>query len=203
MKEDRTLAEPIKSSEDFLCEKKRKIAQKCFWFSLSIIGIILLFVTFIFVCSSDCKSSKQRRMEKSAVDALKLKITNPSSIEILDISVPDTVFHNRICPEYETVALSEKFLEYSLNVMQNYQENFFDMENSAYRCQMNRYNESSKTLQALNDMMSRPQGPHCGWRLKIKYKAIDESESPYVSETWFIFDKDKKHILNSYNISIL
>ncbi len=203
--DDKKPASPIKSREDLLKDKKKKIAKKFFWCALSIIGIIILIIGIIFICTSqnDGQSLKKSESEKSAINALKLKLGDTSSLKVLNVSVPDSVFLNRICPEYEIMELSERFLEYSLQIMQDSQDGLFGKENVAYRCMMDRYALSSQSINTLNQMLEKPEGEHCGWRIKIKYQAIDDSDTPYVSEAWFIFDKDKKHILNSFDISIL
>lgn len=201
--EERRQASPIKSSEDILKEKKREIARKFIWGALSVIGVIILLVAAVIICTSEGKALKKSEAEKTAINALKLKISNPASLKVLDISAPDSVFVNRMCPEYEIMELSEKFLQYSLNIMQDSQENLIGNENTAYRCKMDRYSESSMSINALNDMLEKPQGDYCGWRVKVRYQAMDDSDTPYTSETWLIFDKDKKHILNSFDFSLL
>ena len=194
---------PMKSSEDIFREKKQEITRKFIWGALSVIAIIILFAAFILICTAQGRSLKKTETEKVAINALKLKVRNPESLKVLDISTPDSVFNNRVCPEYEIMELSEKFLEYSLNIMQESQDGLWGNENIAYRCKMDRYSESSNALNILNAMMEKPQGKHNGWRVKVKYQAIDDSDTPFISEAWFIFDKDKKHILNSFDISLL
>ena len=181
---------------------KQKIASKLLWGAFSIMGVGILVVSFFLILMTDSGSSKKSEAEKTAIKALQIKLGNPSSLKILDISAPDSVFINRICPDYEVMELSERFLEYSLNIMQDSQTGLDDAESKSYRCRMDRYTESSGNLNTLNSMMERPQGEYCGWRLKVKYQTVDDSNTPYVSEAWFIFDKDTKHILNSFDISI-
>lgn len=193
---------PVKSSEDIQRENRHKIAQKFLWGALSVIGIIILLVAVLVICTSEGKCIKKSEAEKIAINALRLK-TDQSSLKVLEVSDPDSVFINRLCPEYELMDLSERFLQYSLQIMQDSQEGFFGKENTAYQCMMNRYSETSNALNTLNSMLEKPQGEHCGWRVKVKYNSVDDSKTPYTSEAWFIFDKDQKHILNSFDISVL
>lgn len=182
---------------------KQKIARKLLWSSLGIIGVGILVVSFFLILMTDSGSSKKSEAENTAINALQIKLGNPSSLKILRISTPDSVFINRMCPEYEVMDLSERFLEYSLNIMQDSQTGLNDAESKSYRCRMDRYAESSNTLNTLNSMMEKPEGEYCGWRLKVKYQTVDDSNTPYISEAWFIFDKDQKHILNSFDICLL
>lgn len=187
-------------TENSQFRKKKEIAQKLLWGALSILGLIILFSAFIMIC---CGGSKKNEIERTTVKALKIKLGFPSSLKVLAISDPDSVFTNRVCPEYELMELSERFLEYSMKIMEDSQEGLRDSESKAYRCKMDRYTDSSVALNTLNEMMERPEGKHCGWRVKIRYQSVDDSNTPYISEAWFIFDKDKKHILNSFDISLL
>ncbi len=184
-------------------KNKQKIANKFLWGALSVIGIIILLVAFVLICTSQGRSLKKTETETTAINALKLRVKNPSTLKVLDISLPDSVYENRMCPEYEIMELSERFLEYSINIMQSSPDVRFGENNIAYRCQMDRFAESSNSLNILNAMLEKPMGKHCGWRVKVKYQAIDDSETPFISESWFIFDMEKKHILNSFDISLL
>ena len=180
---------------------KRRFARKCLWGGLSIIAICILVAAFFIIVAKGA-GLKKTETEKTAVNALRLKMGNPSSLKILDISTPDSVYVNRMCPDFEAMELSERFLEYSLNIMRAQQPDI-QADNKAYRCQMDRYTESSTSLNALNSMLEKPQGAHCGWRVKIRYQAVDESDTPYVSEVWYIFDREQKHILKSFDICLL
>ncbi len=191
-----------KSKRNVLVDRDQKLARRFLWGALSIIGIIILLVAFIILCTANGRGIKKTETEKIAINALSLKVDNPSSLKVLDISKPDSVFGNRMCPEYELMELSERFLEYSLNIMQSSPEERVGENNAAYVCKMNRYSESSNALNSLNAMLEKPQGSHCGWRVKVKYQAIDNSDTPYISEAWLIFDKEKKHVLNSFDISL-
>lgn len=192
-----------KSRENRFIEKKTKFAQSILWGALSIVGIIILIFACILICADQDKSVKKKETDKTVINALKIGLSNPSSLKVLEISSPDSVFVNRMCPEYELMELSEKFLEYSLNIMQESQEGFLEGSNKAYRCKMDRYTVCSNSLNTLNNMLEKPQGSHSGWRIKVKYQTIDDSDTPYVAEKWFIFDKDKKHILNHFDIALL
>lgn len=191
------------TAKDVLQENKRKIASKFLWCALSVIGIIILLTAFVCIISGQGRNLKKSKAEEIALNALKLNVDNASSLKILDISEPDSVFVNRLCPEHELMELSEKFLEHSLNIMQNSQYEDFETDNSAYKCKMERYSESSNALNTLNTMLDRPQGQHNGWRVKVKYQAVDDSDTPYISEAWFIFDLTKNHIIKSFDISLL
>lgn len=194
----------VKSREDRFNEKKAKFAQKILWSALSVVGIIILMIACFLICTNHGESVKKKETDKTVINALKIGLTNPSSLKVLEISSPDSVFVNRMCPEYELMEMSEKFLEYSLNMMQESQEGFLEGNNNkAFRCKMDRYSVSSNTLNTLNNMLEKPQGSHSGWRVKVKYQTRDDSDTPYVAETWFIFDKDKKHILNHFDIALL
>ncbi len=184
-------------------ELKRSVARKCLWGGLSIFAVFILVVAVIFIIAKQTCSLKKTETEKTAIKALQLRLGNPEVLKILDISAPDSVFLNRICPEYEVIELSEKFLEYSMNLMKDSQSELRDLESVAYRCKMDRYAESSNTLNTLNNMLEKSEGEHCGWRVKVKYQTKDDSETSYTAESWFIFDKEKKHILNSFDISLL
>ena len=181
-------------------KKEPIITRKLFWGTLSIVGVLILFVAII-AMTGHC--SKKTDVERALTNSLKVKKGNPSSLKILDISEPDSVFFNRMGPDFEIMGLSEKFLQYSMNIMQESETDMLLNGNQAYRCKMERYSATSNALNELNAMLEKPAGRHCGWRVKAKYQTIDEAGTPYVAETWFIFDKRKKHILNSFEFCIL
>lgn len=185
-------------------KKEVKQAQKIMWLGFSLVAIILLFVaTAVILLTSDSGSIKKTDTEKTVVNALKFKLDNPSSLKVLNISDPDSVFFNRICPEQETMEIAERFLRYSINLMQDSKDRNLKEGNDAYLCSMDRYSESSNAINKISNMLENPQGEHCGWRVKVKYQAVDKSNTPFISEAWFIFDKEQKHILNSFDITIL
>lgn len=201
-KEDNPMARPIKSTREIFNEKKKAFTRRLFWGALSMVGIVILVGAFILIYSGSCGNQKKRETESTAIKALKMKTGDKKVLKVLAISDPDSVFVNRMCPEAETMELSERFLEYSLNIMRTTQPDI-QAENKAYRCQMDRFAESSTSLNTLNTMLEKPQGPHCGWRVKVRYQTVDDSDTPYVSEVWYIFDKEQKHILNSFDICLL
>ena len=180
--------------------KKRDIQRKLLWGALSIVAIMILFGAFIMLCCGN--RSKKSEDERTVRYALQLK-HGDNPLKILDISEPDSVFFNRMCPEEEVMELSERFLNYSMNIMQESQTELLNDVNDAYRCKMDRFSSTSNAINSLNGMLEKPAGKHCGWRVKARYQTTDDSGTPYVTETWFIFDKRKKHILNSFDICIL
>lgn len=179
--------------------KKLEMQRKLLWGALSIVAIIILFGAFIILC---CGSySKKSEDERTVRNALRLKYGD-NTLKILDISEPDSVFYNRMCPEDEVMELSERFLTYSMTIMQDSQTELLTQGNDECKCKMDRYSATSNTLNILNKMLEKPAGKHCGWRVKVKYQTVDDSGTPYVTETWYIFDRRKKHIINSFDICI-
>lgn len=181
--------------------KKNSLLQKSFWLGLFAFGLaVLVIVLLSFLFSGKCGSDKA---EDVAISALRLKSQDPDGIKILAVSKPDSVFQNRFCPDHEVMEMSEKFLQVSLNLMQDSSLKESHLDNPAYLAKMERYAEHSSSIERLNNMLENEPGKFCGWRVRIRYAAKDKSDTPYTSETWFIFDKDKKHILNSFEIPIL
>ena len=90
-----------------------------------------------------------------------------------------------------------------MNIMQESQTELLAEGNGAYRYKMDRFTATSNAINSLNGMLEKPAGKHCGWRVKARYQTVDDSGTPYVTETWFIFDRRKKHIINSFDICIL
>ena len=180
--------------------KKKEIQRKLFWGTLCIVGIVVLFGAFILLCCGS--GSKKSEEERTVRSALRLK-HGEAPLKILDISKPDSVFYNRMCPEEEVMELSERFLNYSMNIMQESQTELLAEGNGAYRYKMDRFTATSNAINSLNGMLEKPAGKHCGWRVKARYQTVDDSGTPYVTETWFIFDRRKKHIINSFDICIL
>ena len=179
--------------------KKLEMQRKLLWGALSIVAIIILFGAFIILC---CGSySKKSEDERTVRNALRLK-HGDNTLKILDISEPDSVFYNRMCPEDEVMELSERFLTYSMTIMQDSQTELLADGNVAYRCKMDRFSDTSNAINSLNEMLEKPAGRHCGWRVKARYQTVDDSNTPYVAETWFIFDRRKKHIINSFDFYI-
>ncbi len=135
-------------------KKEVKQAQKIMWLGFSLVAIILLFVaTAVILLTSDSGSIKKTDTEKTVVNALKFKLDNPSSLKVLNISDPDSVFFNRICPEQETMEIAERFLRYSINLMQDSKDRNLKEGNDAYLCSMDRYSESSNAINKISNML--------------------------------------------------
>lgn len=184
--------------------KGKSLAQQCIilaLFSFGIIALACVVIVMLLPSNPFCKGKKD--MEKTAIEALKIKVDNPSSLQVLAVSEPDSVFQNRYCSEAESMELSQRFLDYSIKMMNETPEDFGKMEDPRYMDKMQRFSEGSNTLSLLNSMAEREPGDFIGWRLRIRYAAKDINGNPYLSEIWMIFDRNKKHILKTLEIPSL
>lgn len=167
-------------------------------FSFGILALAFMVVLMLLPSNPFCKDKKS--MEKTAIEALKMKVDTPSSLKVLAVSEPDSVFQNRYCSDAESMELSQRFLEFSIKMMQDSPTDLEKMDDPGYLAKMQRYTEGTEALSLINAMSQREQGDFAGWRIRLKYAATDRHNNFYESEVWMIFDKSKKHILKTLEI---
>lgn len=180
---------------------KCSFKKECFWMGLFAFGLVVLSILLIsFLFKGKCTGDKA---ETTAIAALKMQVEKPQTLKILHVSKPDSVFRNRLCPDHEVIEMSSRFLDYSMTLMDDPENMKSDFKNPAYMAAMERFSENSATMEKLNRMLESEPGEFCGWRVKVNYTANDRSNTTYKAEKWFIFDKNKTHILNSFDVPML
>lgn len=180
--------------------------RNVFWFAVYLIVFALTLAAILWVMFDKPKyASKKKEYEQVAIEALRMKADNAESVTISEMSEQlDSVYQNRYCQEPELADLSEKYMLHCAEMIKAAPTSLEDYKADEERkCMLDRLSEASESLGLLNDMILKPKGDFCGWRLKVRYKAKDSSGQSFDSETWFIFDKNKKHILTSLDIPIL
>lgn len=182
--------------------KNKKSMHDLLYIGLFVIGLFAIMAVMlqIFFKNSFCSSEKD--VEKMAVETLRIKTGNPEGFKVTAVSSLDSVYVNRYCPEHEIVELSQKYLEYSLQMMRDSRdrsvaEDLSDM--TSYR----RFARGFDALELFNEMLQRPQGEFCGWRMRLRYSYLDDRKNECESEMWMIFDKDKRYIYNSFEFPVL
>lgn len=169
---------------------------------LFIFGLLVLLAVGVHMILKSSFSSKGT--EKLAVEALKMKAGYPEDFKVTAISNLDSVFQNRYCPDYEVYDLSQKYLDRYLLLL-DFSEDSMDKDkgNPKLLKDFKSFSRASETIDLFNEMLKKPQGDFCGWRLRMRYTCLDENKEPRESEAWLIFDRNKKHIINSFEFPIL
>lgn len=191
--------EPIKPS-------KKKWLKDLFWCILGSVGVFILFVALIWMYLSPVKqATKKKDYEKAAIESIRMNAVEPESVKITSVSEKlDSVFANRLCPEYELEELTEYFMQKTVELMQLQGNTTLDNYDDPKRQSLfDSFSVASTSIGEMNELMTKPKGEFCGWRLKVEYSSVDKHGQPFKSEKWLIFDKDKKHILKSFDIPIL
>ncbi|MCM1491463.1 MAG: hypothetical protein NC095_11675 [Muribaculum sp.] len=183
-------------------KKKKKCLPDLICIGLFVIGLFAIIAVMMQMILKGSFCHGERDVEKMAVETLRIKTGNPEGFKVTAVSSLDSVYVNRYCPEHEIVELSQKYLEYSLQMMRDSRdrsvaEDLSDM--TSYR----RFARGSDALELFNEMLQRPQGEFCGWRMRLRYSYLDDRKNECESEMWMIFDKDKRYIYNSFEFPVL
>lgn len=182
-------------------DKKRECVQKMLFIGLFVVGAIILIAVVSGMCfSSFC--SKDKKMEKMAVESLRMKAGNPKDFKVTAISKMDSIFVNRYCPEHETVELSQKYLDYTIRMMEA-SANKDALDDAASMVDYKKFSKASDALDVFNEMLQKPKGEFMGWRMRLRYSYTDENNRPSESEAWLMFDRDKKFIFHSFEFPML
>lgn len=182
-------------------DKKRECVQKMLFIGLFVIGAIALIAVVSGMClSSFC--SKDRKVEKMAVESLRMRAGDPKDFKVTAISKMDSIFVNRYCPEHETIELSQKYLDYTLAMMQA-SANKESLDDDFPMIDYKKFTKASDALDVFNEMLQRPQGEFMGWRMRLRYSYTDENSNPSESEAWLMFDRDKKFIFHYFEFPML
>ena len=150
--------------------------------------------------------SKKNDPKMLAEKALYACVDNPSSVEIIAVSKPDSVFGRDFITMDEKMAISISMMNISQKVMSFTNDlDDIDFENPELMELMQRQMSALSVLRSLvpyNSDAEKPQ-PFNGWKVKVEYKAKSEAGFDYHSEYWFIMDKDATCVVNSFEIPIL
>lgn len=182
-------------------DKKRECVQKMLFIGLFVVGAIILIAVVGSMCfSSFC--SKDKKVEKMAVESLRMKAGNPRDFKVTAISKMDSIFVNRYCPEHETMELSQKYLDYTIKMMEA-SANKDVLDDAGSMIDYKKFSKASDALDVFNEMLQKPKGEFMGWRMRLRYTYTDENNRPSESEAWLMFDRDKKFIFHSFEFPML
>lgn len=182
-------------------DKKRECIQKMIFVGLFVVGAIILIAVVSGMCfSSFCSNDK--KVEKMAVESLRMRTGNPKDFKVTAISKMDSIFVNRYCPEHETIELSQRYLDYTIAMMQASADKE-SLDDADPMIDYKKFTKASDALDVFNEMLQKPQGEFMGWRMRLRYSYTDENDKPSESEAWLMFDRDKKFIFHSFEFPML
>ena len=178
--------------------KEKKALMQMIVITLFLVGLLALIITCFCIF---CKGTPKKDLGKTAVEALMLRSDNPATVTVLEVSTTDSIYENRYCSEKEIIEMSQKFLQYSIQLMSS--DSRGDYNDPAFISMTERYSAEAENIDRLNTMLANPKGKFCGYKVGIKYKAIDKREIPFTTEAWFIFDKNQEHIIDYLELPLL
>jgi hypothetical protein len=147
----------------------------------------------------------KRVAPQSAKTALLALADRPETVDILSISKPDSVFGKEFITDEEMDHLNEQMIKISDKLMED-TNNLSDLdilaENPAVNELMQRQMSAVSAMRLfIRPQLTRGRKPRfTGWKVKIRYKAVSESGTPYQSEFWCITDRTGVHALTSFEI---
>lgn len=166
------------------------------------IGMLLMML--LTSCGDNDREDKRKQTQEIAVESLRLVTGNPHSLNVIAFSEMDSVFGNNYFSNDEmqqilqnTMSFSDRmFGENSMDV------DFSDPRNEAKFMRMSSLSELAKNMMyGLAESAEEPE--FSGWKLKALYEYVDKYNDTIKNERYFIFDKEQKYILHSFDIPIL
>lgn len=162
-----------------------------------------LLIPLFHFCS--CNSGpNEANAQNLTTEALTLLVDRPETLKILKISSLDSVFGKSFINPDEKTEIVQLIMRTNKLIMGNAKSiEDVDFSDSARSALMERQIEATDKIRPLLFSQNRSDGQFTGWKIKIEYEAVDESNRPYHSEYWFILDRNAKHILHSFEIPLV
>lgn len=173
---------------------------------LFVLGLCLMSVVLVHMIVKNSFCSPQKESEKMAIDMMKKRLNNPSDFKVISISQMDSIFQNRFCPEYETQQLTEDYYNLSNSSISTLINSLSDKEHAEDKgllADMYKYSGAMENVNFFNELLEKPQGDFCGWRMKMKYSYTDENNILQNTESWLIFDVDRRFIFKTFEFPVL
>lgn len=189
----------------FICNAYTKL-ESFFSSILFAVGLIVLFGFIFSMMFTSCahKSGKKDLTREMATESLRLKVDRPESLKILGYSEPDSIFGKSFFTEDELMQISSALMDFQSDVIGDGGLESLRYDDPKQMSKIQRMSSSSALLENLFDYgRGDKSGDFSGWKMKVLYEAKDTFDQPIKGEHYFIFDKERKYILHSFDIPIL
>lgn len=138
----------------------------------------------------------------AATEAVRLLVEKPESVKIVGYSRLDSVFGRNFIKDGEKEAVAQLLMGNNKAIIGDAKSfDDIDFSDPAKSALMERQMAATEYLRQY--LFSDDNGGEfSGYRMKVQFEAVDSNNIPYRSEYWFIFDKQGKIILHSFEIPL-
>lgn len=188
----------------FICNAYTKLESLFSTFLFAVGMVVLLGFVFSLMFSCNHKSGKKDLTREMATEALMLKVDNPKSVKILGYSELDSIFGKTYFNDDELMQIAESLTAFNSEAWGNGGLMDKALDDPKLMAKMQRAANAADLLQNLFEFEQQPgKAEFSGWKMKVLYEAKDTFDQPIKGEHYFIFDKERKFILHSFDIPIL
>ena len=170
---------------------------------LSVSGAVVagMLLMMLFSSCSTGDGGKKKAYRQMAEESLLLMADRPESVRVIALSEPDSVFGKSFFTDAE--------LESILDNINGMNESLFhgvladmDFDDPKVESRMQRAAALSDVARFMMTADTAP-GEFSGWKVKALYQCADQFGDTIKNERYFIFDRDMRYIIHSFEIPIL
>lgn len=164
----------------------------------------MLMMMLLTSCGENGGADKKKETRQMAAESLRLVTGNPASMNIIAFSELDSVFGNNYFSNEEMQQILENTMSFSERMFggNSPDVDFSDPRMEAKFMRMSSLSDlAGNMMSGLTESADEPE--FSGWKLKALYEYVDSFNDTIRNERYFIFDKEQKYILHSFDIPIL
>lgn len=139
---------------------------------------------------------------RMVTDCLHLMADNPESVKIIGISTPDSVFGKNFFNTDELVQILDNISNFNDKIF-GHKSLPMNLDDPKVAAKLQRGANLTDLIRPLMTNDGSEEGEFSGWKIKVLYECTDQFNDTIKNERYFIFDKDLKYILHSFEIPIL
>ncbi len=184
--------------------KLKKLVDDSIYFLLSCVALTILAGMFLMMLLSSCTPEKKKESQKHqemAVECLLLLADKPEEVKVIAFSNPDSIYGRSFFNNNELIQILDNITAFNDRFLGPNPTNL-NLDDPKLAAKVQRGAALSDIFQQ-QMMQSMEHKEFSGWKLKVLYESKDQFGELIKNERYFIFDKDMKYILHSFEIPIL
>lgn len=168
---------------------------------------ILIGMIFMMLFTSCAENVGIKKKEPDCIsmarECLMLLADKPETVNIIGFSNPDSVYGKAFLNNEELMQIFENISAFNDRVFGS-SPSSIDLDNPKLAAQIQRGAIVSDLVQSNILMSDSPVSDNfSGYKMKVLYESLDQFNDTIKNERYFIFDKDMKYILHSFEIPLL
>lgn len=169
------------------------------------VGFAILAGMFVMMLFSSCVSADKKKEAENmrmVTECLHLMADNPGSVKIIGVSTPDSVFGKNFFNTDELVQILDNISNFNDKIF-GHKSLPMNLDDPKVAAKLQRGAALTDLIRPLMTNDESEKGVFSGWKIKVLYECLDQFNDTIKNERYFIFDKDLKYILHSFEIPIL